>query len=131
MDAALAADAAAACRAPLLRERGKAAIAWFDACLARLPKDPELRADRGVARWTAGDKAGAAADFRAALAAKAGFLPAAMSLASALEADGKGTEAVKVLERALAAEGVDPALVPDAKAQLARLKGTPGPGKPD
>jgi len=122
MDAALSADASAACAATLLGERSKAAPAWFDACVARLPGDAALRNDRGVARWTAGRRTDAVADFRAALAASPAFLPAALSLSSALEADGKSAEGAKVLAAALSAPGTDPTLVPDARAQLKRLK---------
>jgi predicted Zn-dependent protease len=121
MAEALGADAPVACHAPLLRERGKAALAWFDACVARLPDDAELRTDRGVARWTAGRTAEGEADFRAALATSPAFLPAAMSLASALESEGKKTDAAKVLEKSLASPGIDAALAKDARAQLERL----------
>jgi Tfp pilus assembly protein PilF len=123
MRAALDADAAEACAAPLLADRAKAAAAWFDACAARRPRDARLLNDRGVARWSAGRRREAEADFRAALAAEPGFLAAALSLASALEADGKAAEAARALETALSAPGADPALAGEARAQLARLRG--------
>jgi predicted Zn-dependent protease len=122
LDAALSADAAVACRAPLLDDRSQAAAPYLDACVARLPRDADLLNDRGVARWTAGKKEEALADFRAALAAKPGYLPAALSLASALDASGRPGGAKEVLNEALSQPQDDRSLVDAARAALAGLK---------
>jgi predicted Zn-dependent protease len=127
MSAALSADADAACReTALLEDRAKAALAYFDACVARFPRDPALLNDRGVARWSAGRAADGEADFRAALAARPGFLPAALSLASALEARGAAREGAEVLARALKAAPKDP-LADEARSMEARLSRSSAP----
>lgn len=122
MVAALRLDAKIACLgAPLLSDRSVAAAGYFDACVARFPKDAGLRTDRGVARWRRGQKALALTDFRAALSASPGFLPAALSLAAGLEQSGRKADAAAVLSKAL--EHADPGAEPAeaARLELARL----------
>lgn len=127
MAAALAADPVAACRGPLLEDRAQAAAAYFDACVARFPHDAALLTDRGVERWSSGRTVQAESDFRAALAARPGYLPAAISLASALSRSDRRQDAVAALRTALAAAQSDPASVRTAEELLAQLTSDPKP----
>ena len=121
MRAALSADASAACHGPLIHDRALAAREYFDACVARRPDDAALRTDRGIALWSAGRREEAAADFRAALKTRPGFLPAAMSLASALAGSKEGPAGVAALKAALARPQRDPDLVRTAQELLSQL----------
>lgn len=83
---ALAADARTACLGVGdLQDRGRLEPSYFDPCVDRFPEEDSLRVDRGVARFQAGDPAGAESDFRAALLLKPDSKFAAMSLASVLK----------------------------------------------
>ena len=111
-DAAVAQDAAAVCFDELAdRERGRAATAYFDACLARFPDRPELYLDRGVARFRAGQAGDAEADFRRALELRPAYTEAGLSLGYALAAAGRREEALAVLDRceSLASDRESPA----------------------
>lgn len=99
--AAVTASPSAACHDPILTP-DRLAPPYFDACIGRFSSDARLYADRGVARYRAGQADGAISDFRRALALNADFPEAALSLASALAARNRGAEAAKVVERALA-----------------------------
>jgi tetratricopeptide (TPR) repeat protein len=120
-NAALAQDPKAACRATLISDRGRASLAYFDACLARFPDDAVLLNDRGVVLWLVGRKDAALADFRRAGALEPGFLAAALSLSTALEALGRKDEAVHALDTALAAPQSDQTLLGEAREVRARL----------
>lgn len=100
-------DAAAACLGDELPARREALPAgYFDACLERLPAEPRLYVDRGMARFGAGRQAAAAEDFRRAVELQPGSAEAQLSLISALEALGRADEAAVMADVALKA--VDP-----------------------
>ena len=95
-EAALRADAAAACRRPpLLADPARLPAAYFAACLRRFPGDAVLLADQGVALWRVGRRPEALASLRAALKADPGSLPAALSLDSAVDGAPEGRAAVE------------------------------------
>jgi tetratricopeptide (TPR) repeat protein len=75
---------------------------FFDACLEAFPGEPSLLADRGVALFRLGRRADAEDAFRAAIAAKADYLPAYLSLAAAQEARGFAADALATVETGLA-----------------------------
>lgn len=122
MTGALRLDAKAACvGTPLLADRSAAAAGYFDACVSRFPKDAVLRTDRGVARWSRGARKEALADFRAALSAEPGSLPAALSLAAGLESTGRKDEAVTVLRTVLQHAEPSAEAAATARRELERL----------
>ncbi len=94
------------CRSSLLVGiEGPSARDAFDLCLERFPDDAALLADRGVARYRAGDRAGAVSDLRRAVLAAPERLETRMSLASALAEQGSVSEALSQAESGLASAG--------------------------
>ncbi len=78
-------DAKTACLGgELPKGREKLGLPYFDACLRRLPEEPKLYVDRGVANFEAGRVDAAVADFRKALVLKPGDAGARQSLEAAL-----------------------------------------------
>lgn len=114
-------DASAACHAPLLEDRAHAAPDYLEACAALLPRDPAVRTDRGVRLWSEGKRAEAEGDFRAALSADPGFLPAAMSLAAARETEGRRKDGAALLAAALARPQANAAQAAAARQELTEM----------
>lgn len=105
-EAAAKRDAAAACLGgELPSQRESLALAYFDACLERLPGEPRLYVDRGLARFQAGRAEAALEDFRRAVSLKPDSPEAQLSLVSALESQGRAGEALAAADRALALVG--------------------------
>jgi thioredoxin-like negative regulator of GroEL len=101
---ALALDARGVCLdSPEAGDRRLLQLFYFDACIRRLPEEPSLYVDRGIVHWSAGRRADAVADFRAALSLAPASLEAALSLGTALREMGRGREALSALNAALAA----------------------------
>jgi len=89
LEAAFAADPESVCRAETAQPgRDGFDAAYFDLCLRRYPRDSSLYNDRGVARYRAGRRAEALADFRRALELDPGNRAARLSLEAVL-ADAK------------------------------------------
>ncbi len=84
--------------------RGDLPVAFFDACIARLPNNAKLWADRGVARAGRRDP-GAIDDLRKALELDPSSQEAVLSLAYLLQARGRDREALELVEAALARSG--------------------------
>jgi tetratricopeptide (TPR) repeat protein len=86
--------------------------AFLDRCVLASPRNPFSRENRGVSRYLAGDKKGAAEDFRAAVRADPDFAQAFLSLSTVLFELGRAKDALAAAERALAlaARSRDPAL---------------------
>lgn len=122
--AAVAVDSATACLGQELRQRrDRLAASYFDACLGAFPSDASLYSDRGVARYQAGDRDGAEADFRQALRLRPGLLAARLSLVAALAADRRPADALAAAEEGLAlTAGRDDPLYPQLAALASSLQ---------
>lgn len=86
--------------------RDRFPVAFFDACIARLPKNAKLWADRGVARAGRRDPR-AVDDLLKAHELDPASQETVLSLAFVLEAGGRTSEALELVETALARPGGD------------------------
>lgn len=84
--------------------RSELPLAFFDACLARLPMTAKLWADRGIARAARNDPA-AAADLRRSLEIDPSSQEAVLTLAYILQIEGRSGEAIALVEEALRRPG--------------------------
>lgn len=114
------------------QRRGELDTLYFDRCLERFPANAALHSDRGVARYLAGERDAALADFRAAVALEPGHLAAHLNLLSLLAGQDRLREAREAAEEAAAAAGEGPSPIRDRILEIREsLRGTPaGSGYP-
>lgn len=81
-------------------DRSRLDLSYFDLCLGRLPNQPRLLADRGVARYLKGMIAPAAGDLARSFSLSPS-LETALSLGTVLESQGRLREALTTIEDGL------------------------------